>query len=145
MKTESNAWLDAFTQFIRTMDESSSGRLEEVYDEAIQFSDPINEARGLVQLKAVYRDLFKQLESIEFRILDSTTGTPTSFIHWEMTYHFRGKPRKLPGITTVQFSKSGKALLQKDFWDASEGVFREFPLMGLVQKGIRKLVRVKYH
>lgn len=144
MKNENDRWLDAFTEFLRTMDESSSDRLGEIYDEAIQFSDPVNEALGLAQLKAVYRDFFKQLENIDFQILDRAAGTPTSFIHWEMTYSFKGRPRKLPGVTTVQFSESGKVLNQKHFWDASEGIFGEFPLIGLMQKAIRKLVRVKH-
>ncbi len=144
MKSASNRPVDCFVLFLQTMDESSCERLGDIYDEAVHFTDPVNEASGLDQMETVYRDLFKQLKQITFRIMDQAAGDPTSFIHWEMSYQFRGKSRKLPGITMLGFNHSGKVILQKDYWDASKGVYEEFPLMGVATRTLRKIVRVKH-
>lgn len=145
VKSDSNKPLDSFVHFLQTMDESSCERLGDIYDEAVHFADPVNEANGLRQMETVYRDLFKQLKQITFRIMDQAAGDPTSFIHWEMSYQFRGKPRKLPGITVLRFNHSGKVIMQQDYWDASKGVYEEFPLMGVATRTLRKIVRVKHN
>ena len=96
------------------MDESSCERLGDIYDEAVHFTDPVNEASGLDQMETVYRDLFKQLKQITFRIMDQAAGDPTSFIHWEMSYQLRGSSRKLPGITMLGSNHSGNVILRKE-------------------------------
>ena len=136
--------LEPYIQFLTNLGESSVEHLGDLYDESIDFRDPINSAIGLQQLEAVYLDLFKQLKDITIRVTDHAQGMPASFIHWEMSYLFRKKPRRIDGITMVRHNESGKIIQQRDYWDASHGVYGEFPLMGISMKAIHKLVRIKH-
>ena len=117
-------------------------QLGDFYAEDATLIDPINHATGLDQIKLVWEDLFKQLKDIHFDILRSEGGEQHAFFEWKMSYRFRGKDRSIPGVSHFIFSEAGLIQSQRDYWDASDVVYGEFPGLGLAIRGIRKMVRV---
>ncbi len=116
--------------------------LGDYYADDATLTDPINAAKGLGEVKLVYKDLFKQLGNVQMTVSDMAGDDNAGFLRWTMSYTFRKKPREIPGVSYVTFTPEGKILSQHDYWDASDGVYGEFPGLGLAIRGIRKMVRV---
>jgi len=117
-------------------------RLSEYYSESATLTDPVNSATGLDEVKLVYRDLFKQLGNVKMTVTDMAGDGQAGFLKWSMAYTFRKKPREIPGVSHVTFTEDGKIATQRDYWDASDGVYGEFPGLGLAIRSIRKMIRV---
>jgi steroid delta-isomerase len=136
--------LDRMADFFSRL---SPDHLEEIprhYAADVHLSDPINEAVGHRQIHAVMSDLFRQLQEVRFEILNRSGDSRIGFLHWNMHYHFRKKPRCIEGVTMLVFNPEGFVTHHQDFWDASLAIYGEFPLLGLAMKGIRKVVAVKH-
>lgn len=117
-------------------------KLGDYYTDDATLTDPINTARGLDEVKLVYKDLFKQLGNVKMTVHEMSGDEGKGFLAWTMTYTFRGKAREIHGVSQVTFSAGGKIAAQRDYWDASDGVYGEFPGLGLAIRSIRKMVRV---
>lgn len=131
------------SSFLAELSPDSLGRLGDYYSERIHFTDPVNEGHGLDDLTAIFEDLFKQLKDISMDLTISRGDENEAFIKWVMRYRFRGKERELPGVSYFTFSKDGKVSSQQDYWDASVGVYAEFPGVGMTLRGLKKLVKVR--
>ena len=123
----------------------SVDNLSEFYSSGIHFIDPVNEGRGLEDLKVIYADLFKQLKNIKIDVVESHGDESSAFLKWTMRYRFRGRERELPGVSHFKFDSEGKVSSQRDYWDAATGVYSEFPGVGLTLRSLRKLVQVSSH
>lgn len=141
--TISSSPLASFSNFLVHLSPNSLDTLAEHYNDRIEFQDPINQGQGLDYLKLVFADFFKQLQEPSFELLASSGNEESGFVKWILNYKFRGKARQLPGVTFVAFDQSGKVIQHEDFWDASHGVYGEFPLLGLSLRSIQKVLRVK--
>ena len=130
--------------FFEKLNPAALEELDALYSNTIAFSDPINQANGIAQLKTVLVDLFKQLNNIQIEVSNQSGDRQHGFIRWTMSYEFRGKPRSIDGVTFARFDDTGRITKQDDYWDASFPIYGEFPLMGLAMKGIRRLVTVKH-
>ena len=115
----------------------------DVYCEKVHFIDPINEGRGLEDLQAIFEDLFEKLADVSIDVTESRGDEQACFLKWVMRYQFRGKKRELPGVSYFTFDKDGKVAVQRDYWDASVGVYSEFPGLGLAIRKIKKIVQVR--
>tara|TARA_A100001037_G_scaffold288130_1_gene298400 strand:- start:184 stop:618 length:435 start_codon:yes stop_codon:yes gene_type:complete len=129
-------------QFLEGLQPDSLHSLGEVYDEAVQFTDPLNQATGLEQLREVYVDLFRQLEEIRMTLREVQANPQGGFLLWTMDYRFRRKPRTIQGVTHALVNRSGRVTHQSDYWDASFPVYGEFPVVRTLMKAIRRMVRV---
>ena len=117
--------------------------LDKLYAANIRFQDPVNTGEGLDDLKAIFEDLFKQLKELKMTTVSRQGDEKSGSMEWVMSYKFRGKSRELPGGSWFEFDQAGKIRAQRDYWDAGEGIYREFPGLGFVLGRIKKLVRVR--
>ncbi|MGJ8724660.1 MAG: nuclear transport factor 2 family protein [Roseibacillus sp.] len=131
------------TSFLTDLQPDSVERLENFYSDRVHFIDPINEGNGLKDLAVIFQDLFKQLKHIRIDVTDSRGDEQAAFLKWVMRYRFRGKERELPGVSYFTFNKNGMVATQHDYWDASIGVFSEFPGLGITIRKVRKFVQVR--
>lgn len=131
------------SSFLAELSPDSVSRLGDYYCERIRFTDPVNEGHGIEDLAAIFGDLFKQLKDISMDLTDSRGDEKAAFLKWVMRYRFRGKERELPGVSYFTFGADGKVTSQQDYWDASIGVYSEFPGVRLTLRGLKKLVRVR--
>lgn len=131
------------SSFLAEFSPDSISRLGDYYSERIHFTDPMNEGHGLDDLAVIFEDLFKQLKNISMDLTDSRGDENAAFLKWVMRYRFRGKERELPGVSYFTFHKDGRVSSQQDYWDASVGVYAEFPGIGLTLRSLKRLVRVR--
>lgn len=131
--------LETMAKFFGELTEESLTKLPQHYAEEVQFEDPMNRGKGLKDLELIFEDLFKQLKELKMEI---TAKHEPGALEWVMHYKFRGKERSLPGGSFFEFDEDGLVKRQRDFWDASVGVYAEFPLLNIALKGIRKMVSV---
>lgn len=130
------------TSLLAELEPSIVDRLDHYYSSSIHFTDPINDGRGLDDLKIIYQDLFKHLKNIRAEVVCSRGDEQAAFLKWVLRYDFRRKPRELPVVSYLEFDETGKVERQEDLWDAAKGVFEEFPLLGSTLRGMRKSIRV---
>lgn len=129
--------------FFQEMNAQSVERVAELYAPQATFRDPINEAKGIVAIEKVMADLFHQLRNIRIVVREMQGEERAGCLLWTMYYDFRGKQRTLPGVSHFTFNAQGLVTAQEDYWDASFVLYGEFPLLGMVMRGIKRMVRVK--
>lgn len=134
--------LGNFLTFYQSLDADSVSQLPDYYAGDAELIDPINHARGIAEVEMVFADLFKQLQDIEFRIAEAHQVGEHIHMVWDMDYRFRGKARTLAGATHLRLGEHGLIVWQRDYWDATHGVYGEFPLLGFALRKIRKMVQV---
>jgi steroid delta-isomerase len=135
--------LAATASWFNELSPATLDRLPEIYAPDATFRDPINEGRGIDRIRAIFEDLFEQLEDIQVTVHDRKGDDDSGFILWTMRYRFRGRERKIEGTSHFRFNGDGLVRSQEDHWDASFPIYGEFPVMRSLMKGIRRLVRVK--
>ena len=74
--------LKRFMEFMEGLHPGIGSELRNVYEPEASFEDPINQAKGLEQLDAVYADLFKQLQDIRIRVVGHAVGTSRHYVSW---------------------------------------------------------------
>jgi len=135
--------LAATASWFNELSPDTLDRLPEVYAPDATFRDPINEARGIARIRAVFEDLFEQLDDVRVTVHDRKGDDGSGFVLWTMRYRFRGRDRKIEGVSYFRFNADGLVKSQQDHWDASFPIYGEFPVIHSLMKGIRRLVRVK--
>lgn len=135
--------VNKLANFLETMKEESLHEIDSLYAEKLDFKDPINTASDREHLKSIERDLFKQLNEVTFVVSSKQEGESEGFVSWVMRYKFRLWKREITGVSHIKWNAEGKITYQHDYWDASFGVYGEFPPLGFLMKLIKKMVSVK--
>lgn len=131
------------TFLLANLTPESLEKLDDHYNERVEFTDPINEGHGIDDLRIIFEDLFKQLKKVSMDVTESRGDEQAAFLKWVMRYQFRGKARELPGVSYFTFDKEGKVASQRDYWDSATAVYGEFPGVGMTLRGIKKIVQVR--
>ena len=143
MHTDDRRHLARMAGFFHEMTSEQVGQVKTLYAVDAAFNDPINEVVGAEAIEKVMADLFKQLKHVTIAVKDMHGDDRSGFLQWNMHYEFRGKKRSIPGVSHFRFNQAGLVTQQEDFWDASFVLYGEFPILGAMMRGIRKMVRVK--
>ena len=133
----------ALAPMVGFLDGLSLAQLEhlgDVYSPAVEFQDPLHQARGIAALRRVYENLFQQLANVAVAVTDAHGDERTGFLLWTMTYQLRGRQRIITGTSHLQFAADGRVMMERDFWDASGPVYGEVPLLGWVLRHIKRRV-----
>jgi len=112
--------VERFSNFLENISLERVSQMEELYAEKVDFKDPLNEANDLAHLKRIEADLFKQLKDITFEVTSMQGTEEEAYVTWVMR----------------------KVDYQHDYWDASFPIYGEFPPLGWIMKGIKKLLAV---
>jgi hypothetical protein len=118
--------------------------LGDIYSPAVEFQDPLQQTRGLADLRKVYQQLFQQLADLAVTVTDAHGDERTGFLLWTLRYQLRGKDRVITGTSHLQFAPDGRVAVQRDSWDASFPVYGEFPLLGWIMRGIQRRAAIKH-
>ena len=140
---DQNLALARMAGFFQEMKESNVGRVKELYAPDATFRDPINEVSGATAIEAVMADLFRQLKNIRVVVREMRGDEDAGCLLWTMHYNFRGNTRSIPGVSHFRFNQAGLVTAQEDYWDASFVLYGEFPLLGMIMRGIKRMARVK--
>jgi steroid Delta-isomerase len=143
MQTHDKLALAQMAGFFQNINAETIHLIDEYYATEASFRDPINEVQGISAIKRVFADLYKQLKNISIVVKEMHGDENAGCLVWQMRYQFRGRARSIPGVSHFHFDTSGKVKSQEDFWDASFVLYGEFPFLGWMMRGIKKMARVK--
>lgn len=134
---------DKFVNFLEYFSSETLAELDTIYHGDITYIDPINKGQGIEHLRLIMQDLLKVFKNVKFELLEISENNQLAFVCWNMSYKFRGKDYLINGVSKLDFDGSGKIIKHEDYWDASFPLYGTFPFLGLIMKGIKRLVSVK--
>ncbi len=135
--------MTAVAGFFNGLSRGKLDNLGDIYSPAVDFQDPIHQVRGMAALRGIYEDLFGKKCRVSMTVTDAHGDERTGFLLWTLRYEFRGKEHVITGTSHLKFAQDGRVAVQHDHWDASFAMDDEFPFIGWVLRGIRRLMKAK--
>lgn len=115
--------------------------LERCYTDDIQFVDPLHKIQGLEELKRYFAHMYKNVIDCQFKKLSCVCAEPEAFIEWTMNFRHRslngGKNIEVCGVSKLVF-RDDKICFHQDYFDLSEFIFDQLPLVRTFSKVIKK-------
>ena len=144
--------LARYIEFMQTLDGQRLADLPDVVTEDVEFRDPFNHLRGARDLERCLREMLEQVGDLCIEVthvgaLESlTTGTETV---WCLRWNFSGKlvrlggrPWDVPGMSEVTLAADGRVQRHIDYWDAAQGLYETLPVVGSLQRWLRRRLAV---
>ena len=150
MKQES---LEYYLGILESFDRTRLSDLCACVSEDIHFVDPFNNVRGRSAYRAIFSDMLDHLENHCFRVtalawVENESNAPdrVAFIKWELQ-------AKLPRLSNINWDVSGCSELHVssaglitahfDYWDASQGLYEKFPIVGWLFRFLRQRLETR--
>jgi len=122
-----------------SLSRASLDNIVNYYHEDAYFKDPFNEFYSREKIKGIFIDMFKRLESPNFKFIDSITNNSESFISWDFRFQIKGRSICIHGSTHLKW-RDGKVFYHRDYWDVGEEVLLKLPLVKIIYGRFRKML-----
>jgi hypothetical protein len=117
---------DAFAALSPDRPESLES-LRPLYDEAVEFRDPVQTVHGLDAFLDMNRRLFRRAKALSFNVTSARGDGDEMFFAWQMRVTARlGPSLTLDGVTHAR-ARGGRIVSHRDFWDLGEFFASAFP------------------
>ncbi|MCW5828500.1 MAG: nuclear transport factor 2 family protein [Deltaproteobacteria bacterium] len=115
--------------------------LNDLYDPACVFMDPIQKAEGLEAIRAMNRRLATKMGPVTVKLLGDALEDRTLVIRWVMTFKapFMRKSGNLEGVSWMEFNAAGKCTRHTDYWDMGGLLDEVIPIAKPLHDVVRKL------
>lgn len=134
------AWRD----FLAGLSPAVIDQLDGLAAPDIHYHDPFVDARGLANVKRVFRKVFEDIEDPRFTFTHTACDGDTCFLRWHFTCRpktiKRGHPWICDGVTEIRFDAQGRVLEHIEHWDAGEQVYEKLPVLRAVIRWVKKRV-----
>lgn len=134
----------AYRTFLETLSPTAIERLDRLAAADIHYHDPFVDARGLVQVKAVFARLFQEVDAPRFTITHCACDGDTCFLRWHFTCRpktiRKGHPWVVDGITELRFDPQGRVVDHVEHWDAGEQVYERIPVVRALIRWLKRRV-----
>ena len=138
----SQADWQALLDWYQTLTPDTLPDIGRFYAEDARFKDPFNDARGIADIQAVFRHMFKTLEQPRLTVIHALRDGDQAFLTWDFDFSYAGRKVNIHGGSHLQFDAGGKITLHRDYWDAAEELFEKIPVLGLPVAWLRKKLKV---
>lgn len=126
--------LDRAKQIFDKLDKDHMALLDDFYDPAASFQDPVHRLQGVEQIRHYYENLYKNVESIRFEYPQGFESGDTVTLVWKM--HLvspsidSGKEITVDGVSVITFGGAqGKAIAHRDYFDMGEFIYERVPVL----------------
>lgn len=139
-----DAMTDRFAAFFSHRHGEPAPEPGDLYGQPLYFSDTLltTEDRGAV-LRHVRR-MHEGTSEMSVEVLDRLVEGQDVYLVWQMRATFRPGTGAVTsntiGVSHLRFGTDGRIILQQDFWDSTEGLYRHVPILG----GLVGLVRGRF-
>lgn len=135
--------IESFVKFFESYDVSDHQGFNQVYADDVQFVDPFHEMTGRETLYKYFQKLMKRVTECSFEIKDVSLGANGSAtVVWVMSFRHSQVKKKEPlvvnGVTHLKFHD--KVTYHRDYFDSSELIYKNIPILGSVIQFIEKRV-----
>ena len=144
--------LEAYIAFMQTLDAQRLAELPALVTADVEFRDPFNHLRGVHDLEVCLREMLAQVAALRIAVthvgkLDSTNPDGESLwcLRWEFggeLVRLGGRPWAVLGVSEVTLAADGKVRRHVDFWDAAQGLYETLPVIGGLQRWLRRRLAV---
>ncbi|RYZ71788.1 MAG: nuclear transport factor 2 family protein [Proteobacteria bacterium] len=130
-------------QFFKNLSAETLHLVDEFYDPAVQFVDPIHELQGSSAVKAYYKKLYENADRVEFSFSESIEQKDSVLLVWTMTLQTKalngGKPYSVDGNSLLHFGGGqGKVVYHRDYFDLGAFVYERLPILRSIITVIKK-------
>ena len=118
-------------------------RLGEFYAGDARFKDPFNDVRGLPAIRGVFAHMFVALDAPRFVVREVIVDGDACFLTWDFLFRFRrfaAGEQTVHGGSHLRFAPDGRIEMHRDYWDAAEELYMKLPAIGMLMRGLRKLI-----
>ena len=136
-----NTIIDKFKSVYEKLDADNLSLVDTIYDDNIIFIDPFHEIHGLKKLTDYFSNLYKNLESCEFKFDEVYSKDSSAIIIWNMSFRHYGLSTQVievPGSTQIRFKE--KIHFHRDYFDAGKMIYENIAVVGSVIKYIKRQV-----
>ncbi len=109
-----------------------------LYDEDLQFRDPMQELRGREAFAKMNRQFLGSVRSVEVSVRDLVEGEGSFFMAWTMRVAARiGPAVTVQGVTHAR-TRGGKIVEQRDYFDLAGSVLGALPGVSAAYRFVTK-------
>lgn len=121
-------------------------RFAEFYTPDARFRDPFNHVNHVEDIKRIFAHMFIQVNEPSFKVTHFLVGEGDAVLFWTLNFKFKGMGCKksvesIEGVTHLAFNETGLVTLHRDYWDAAEELYSRIPVVGLLMRGLQKMIR----
>ncbi|AGL86857.1 MULTISPECIES: nuclear transport factor 2 family protein [Pseudomonas] len=129
-------FLQRFARDFASLDKHNLQRLDQLYSEDIQFTDPLHEVNGLPRLRHYFAELYANVSELRFDFHGiDTCGEGQGYLRWTMSYrHPRlraGQLVRVAGCSHLHW-RDDKVYRHRDYFDAGALLYEHLPVLGTV-------------
>lgn len=118
--------------------------LKEIHNHYVKdvfFKDPLVEIYNINELEQYYARLLNRFSEMRFFVENTAEDGNQAFITWVMTARLLGQDISIRGSSHFKFdASSGLCEYQRDYFDLSEEVYEQVPLLGYIFKGLKMVL-----
>ncbi len=133
-----NAALSTLVDRYNALSEASLPVLLECYAEQARFKDPFNDVRGRAHIKRIFRHMYATLNAPRFVIHRVYENGGSALLRWDFQFSLRGQAFSVPGCTELTFDSDGRVTEHVDYWDPTETLWSELPVVGGPVRWLRR-------
>ncbi len=116
--------------------------IDDVYAEDLYFNDTLSTIYRRDKLKDHMLKTAERLDYMSLNVQNHWQEGEDVFLLWFMETHFSilGSDRNVRtiGISQLRFNDQGKVVFHQDFWDSSQGLDQQLPILGGFSRWLRK-------
>ncbi|MCP4987883.1 MAG: nuclear transport factor 2 family protein [Colwellia sp.] len=132
-KQEQPIWLDKFITIYSQLSVDNLSLLDELYHDDVTFIDPMHSLQGLAPLKKYFDNLYSNLASCNFTIVQVIHEGNQAAVYWQMNYCHRvlnkGRQVEVSGSSHIQGHRD-KVNYHRDFVDLGAMLYEHIPFVG---------------
>lgn len=110
------------------------------YAKDIFFRDPFAELYTTDELQKYYLRTLEKFGDLHFSFENVLEQGHQAFLTWIMTARFMGREFSVQGTSHLKFNSSGLCEYHRDYFDLSEEIYEQLPLLGYVFKGLKRVL-----
>lgn len=137
---QDEAFIDRFVESYNALHSGNLETISEIYNDDIQFIDPVHNLNGIDEVKSYFSGLYENLQSIKFIKKDLILEKNKAALFWEMELSHKklnsGEIILLHGMSKLHFND--KVYFHQDYFDMGEMVYQNIPILKSVINMIRK-------
>lgn len=139
MATLTNAQKIQF--FFDKLTKDNLALIDDFYHAEVDFIDPVGKIKGAAKVKAYYKNMYQNVDSLNFEFSEFHESGNTVVAVWKMVLKTpklnSGETINVDGNSVVKFDSSGKAIYHRDYFDMGAFVYENIPVIGFVVKKIK--------
>ena len=139
MKKKNN--IENYIKLFENLNLENLNKFDELLDENIYFEDPFNKVYGIKNFKRIFSNTLKNLDDVQFKVLNIISKNNIHIIKWEMIYFAFNKNNSIFGLSEVTIGVNKKIVSHIDYWDSYNNFYTKIPIFGLIFKFVLSLVR----